>query len=318
MIASATAEVDHFDANAGHPKVSIGMPVYNAEAYLSHALDAVLAQTFFDFELIVSDNGSTDRTAEIGRAYAAVDSRVHYERCDSATSTAGNYNRVVELASGEYFKWAAADDLIAPTFLERCVNVLQREPDVVLCYARTRLIDESGTVLGTYSDELDLCSPQPHRRLRQFYENQGLCHPIYGLIRLDVLKRSGRLGELPMADRVLMSELALLGKILELPGYLFLHRIHSGFSARVNAVDVEYQGWYNPRIRAVVHFPRWRRLGEYLNAIHRTKLGMVETIRCYLQLVHFIFIPKRWTGLLMEASSMFTIALQRYSRSSTK
>ena len=106
------------------PRVSIGMPVFNGENYLAEALDSLLTQTFSDFELIISDNASTDKTEEICRAYAVRDQRIRYFRNQENLGASRNYNRVFELSSGEYFKWAAHDDLCAPEFLGRCVDVL--------------------------------------------------------------------------------------------------------------------------------------------------------------------------------------------------
>jgi glycosyltransferase involved in cell wall biosynthesis len=315
MIASATTMVETKDARAGHPVVSIGMPVFNAQKYLGQALDAILAQTYLHFEVIIFDNASSDRTHEICLDYAALDSRIRYERIDQPVSVTESYNRLVELARGEYFKWAAPDDLMDPAFLERCVNILNRKPEILISYPRTRLIDDSGVVLGIYADEMNLRSPHPNRRLREFFENQGLGHPIYGLIRLDALRRSRLFGEFPMADRVLLSELALLGQIHEIPAHLFLRRIHSGFSERINTVDTACQG------KGKVQFPKWRRVAEYLKAIQRAELGWAETLRCYFQLAHFIFIPKRWTGLLIEASALITpraYATRRVGRSAGK
>jgi glycosyltransferase involved in cell wall biosynthesis len=321
MIASATTMVETKDVRAGHPVVSIGMPVFNAQKYLGQALDAILAQTYLHFEVIIFDNASSDRTQEICLDYAALDSRIRYGRIDQPVSVTESYNRLVEVARGEYFKWAAPDDLMDPAFLERCVNILNRKPEIVICYPRTRLIDDSGVVLGIYADEMNLRSPHPNCRLREFFENQGLGHPIYGLIRLDALRRSRLFGEFPMADRVFLSELALLGQIHEIPAHLYLRRIHSGFSARINAVDTEYQDWYDLRSKGKVQFPKWRRLAEYWKAIQRAELGFAETLRCYFQLAHFIFIPKRWTGLLMEASAIVTpraYAARRVGRSAGK
>jgi glycosyltransferase involved in cell wall biosynthesis len=120
------------------PRVSIGLPVYNGENYLAETLDSILAQTFTDFEVIISDNASTDRTETICRQYAAQDRRIRYLRNTSNLGAAKNYNRVFELSQGEYFKWNGHDDPLAPVFLERCVAVLDRHPGVVLCFARNR------------------------------------------------------------------------------------------------------------------------------------------------------------------------------------
>jgi glycosyltransferase involved in cell wall biosynthesis len=109
-----------------NPKVTIGVPVYNGEKYLAAALDTLLAQSFEDFELIISDNASTDCTEEIARAYAARDGRVRYERSGANRGCAWNHNRVFALARGRYFRWAAHDDLCAPTLLARTVELLRR------------------------------------------------------------------------------------------------------------------------------------------------------------------------------------------------
>src|SRR5215204_5257287 len=110
------------------PRVTIGLAVYNGEKYLHQAIDSVLAQTFTDFELIVSDNASTDATAAIVLQYAAKDARVRYTRNRENVGSARNFNRLVDLATGEYFKWMAVDDLIAPEFLATCVAALDAEP----------------------------------------------------------------------------------------------------------------------------------------------------------------------------------------------
>src|SRR3982751_485615 len=100
------------------PKVSIGLPVYNGELHLALALDSILAQTYGDFEIVISDNGSTDGTESICRRYAAADPRIRYERNETNRGAAWNYNHVFELSRGEYFKWMAHDDLIEPNYLE--------------------------------------------------------------------------------------------------------------------------------------------------------------------------------------------------------
>src|SRR2546428_8185883 len=123
------------------PRVSIGLGVYNGQVFLNQTLDSILAQTFDDFELIISDNASTDGTEEICREYAARDGRIRYSRNATNIGSNGNFKRVFQLATGEYFRWSAADDLFAPTSLQECVNVLDDHPKVVLCYPRTILID---------------------------------------------------------------------------------------------------------------------------------------------------------------------------------
>src|SRR2546426_6424374 len=121
-------------------RVSIGLPVFNCDPLLRQAVDSLLTQTYSDFELVISDNASTDGTEAICREYAAKDHRVRYYRGERNRGAVWNWNRVFELSGGEYFKWAAHDDLCAPDYVERCVEVLDRDPSVVLCYAETVLI----------------------------------------------------------------------------------------------------------------------------------------------------------------------------------
>ena len=102
---------------AAAPRVSIGLPVYYGEQFLTEALDAILTQTFDDFEVIICDNASTDRTAEISQAYAARDPRISYRRNRVNVGAMRNFNLAFRLSRGAYFKWWAADDLCMPTFL---------------------------------------------------------------------------------------------------------------------------------------------------------------------------------------------------------
>src|SRR5271168_953917 len=146
------------------PRVSIGLPVYNGEPFLRDALDSVLSQTYSDFELIISDNASTDRTAEICAEFAAKDSRIRYYRNNENIGVDRNYNRIFGLSRGEFFRWVAADDLSAPTLLERSVELLDARKEVILCYARSRYIDDAGGFLRDYEDKLDINFATPHER----------------------------------------------------------------------------------------------------------------------------------------------------------
>lgn len=153
------------------PYISLGLPVYNGENFLRDTLDSILAQTFKDFELIISDNASTDSTEEICRAYAAQDQRVHYHRNEHNLGAARNYNRAFELSNGKYFKWAAHDDLYAPEYLEQCVKILESNPSIVLCYSPVIFIDNQGKQLRKSASELlNLRSPQASKRFREYLE----------------------------------------------------------------------------------------------------------------------------------------------------
>ena len=140
------------------PRVSIGLPVYNGQRFVEEALHSLLKQTYRDFEIIISDNGSNDRTEAICRECASTDDRVRYYRNDENRGAAWNFKHVVDLSKGEYFKWAGHDDICAPEYVERCVDVLDRMPQVVLCYTKSILIDECGTPLRQCRDGVNLRS----------------------------------------------------------------------------------------------------------------------------------------------------------------
>ena len=106
------------------PRVSIGIPVYNGENFLEEAIRSVLAQTYQDLELVIADNASSDRTAEIGQDFAASDGRVRYVRNARNLGAAPNYNRVWEQSRGDLFKWLSHDDRILPGYVAATVAAL--------------------------------------------------------------------------------------------------------------------------------------------------------------------------------------------------
>jgi glycosyltransferase involved in cell wall biosynthesis len=260
------------------PRVSIGLPVYNGEVHLAPALDSLLNQSFADFEIIVSDNHSTDATEAICRDYSARDPRIRYHREDRNRGAAWNFNRVLDLSGGHYFKWASANDLHAPDYLFRCVEVLDTRPEVVLCYPKTRLIDEDGAVICDFEDNLDLPWPQAARRFKEFLVRVQLSNAFLGLIRPGILKRVGRLGTYPGADVVLLGELTLYGAFSEVPEFLFYRR-----KERQNIIGYRplhsLQEFYDPNSRGKISMRTWRHQYEYLVAALRTPLPLADKAR---------------------------------------
>src|SRR6516164_10769129 len=140
------------------PKLSVGLPVYNGENYLAEAIEALLGQSYEDFELIISDNASTDGTADICRRYEKQDSRIRYIRQPLNIGLAPNHNFVFRQARGELFKWASHDDLYARDLLKRCVDALDEFPHVVLAHSWTALIDDLGQLTEAIEYPLDTAS----------------------------------------------------------------------------------------------------------------------------------------------------------------
>ena len=271
------------------PRVSVGLPVYNGERFLEFAIGSLLGQTCGDFELIISDNASTDGTEAICRRYASLDSRVRYYRSERNRGAAWNHNRVVELARAPYFKWAAHDDICAPSFLERCADVLDREPSAILCYAQTVLIDEAGQPLGLGANRCVPGSPDPFLRFRTLMETLALSDPMYGIIRADVLRQTALLGSYPAADLVLLSELALRGTFQIVPETLFFRRDHAQKADRAHPASAGLASWYDPNNQGKLVLRYWRLLVEYVGSITRTPMGLSARARCYVYMLRWFW-----------------------------
>ncbi|MBN1422521.1 MAG: glycosyltransferase [Planctomycetes bacterium] len=270
------------------PRVSIGLPVFDGEAFLETAIDSILCQTFRDFELILSDNGSTDRTPEICRAYAERDPRVRWERSDTNRGAAWNFNRVVELARGEYFKWVAHDDACAPAFVERCVEVLDGDPEVVLSYPRALDIDEEGRVIGENHWPLPIDDPRADQRFRYLICPEHPCLVVFGVMRTEVLRRTRLIGNYVASDRVLLADLGLRGRFRQVPEPLLLHRQHPGRSVRAFRDARKRLAWFDPKRAKRIPFPEWRLLREYIGLIRRVPLGGGERARCAVQILRWL------------------------------
>lgn len=278
------------------PRVTIGLPIYNGQNYLAQTMDSILAQTYRDFEIIISDNASTDQTESICREYAARDARVHYYRNETNIGASANYNRVFELGQGAYFKWAAHDDLLAPTYLERCVEVLDRDPDVVLAYTQAKAIDDKGNIVKIYPGKHHFASPMPRERFYEFVLDPHPVVAVFGLMRREVLGRTRLIGKYSGSDRPLLSELSLLGKFYEVPEHLFFYRFHEEQSWGGNKSSQAQQAWYDPLRAGKITFPQWRLLREHLRSIERSPVGIKDRVSCYLYMGYWMAKNRRRLG----------------------
>ncbi len=208
------------------PTVSIGLPVFNGANYLEAAIGSILAQTFPDFELIISDNASTDATEAIGRRYAAADPRVRYHRNETNIGGARNQKQTVDMSRGRYFRLAAHDDLIAPTFLEECVAVLEKDPDVVICYPGTVVIDADGNDVSEYQSERGTAS-RPSKRFAELAFRTHNCDAVYGVMRGSVVRSTPPMGNFIDADKVFLCNLAMWGPFQAIHRPLFYKRFHA-------------------------------------------------------------------------------------------
>ncbi|WP_339379132.1 glycosyltransferase family 2 protein [aff. Roholtiella sp. LEGE 12411] len=291
-----------FSMSNNQPRLSIGLPVYNGDKFLKEAIDSLLAQTFEDFELIISDNASTDKTEEICRAYAEQDKRIRYYRNEKNIGCACNFNRTFELSSGEYFKWAAYDDLHAPDFLMKCVEVLDKDPTVILCHSHAYFIDKHGKFIQNYEIKLKTDLLQPHKRFHELL-SRHVNYQCYGVIRASALRMVPPMGSYAQADATLLLRLGLLGRFYEIPEYLFFARYHLQQSMsmfcpnyllvinddpkellRMNSDLYAYSVWFDSANEGKILLPHWTILWEYSRSIWLFQLSLYERLRCHLSL----------------------------------
>jgi hypothetical protein len=260
-------------AVAKTPLVSIGLLVFNAESQVEESIRSVLSQSMDDFELIIHDNASGDRTAEICRGRAAREPRIRYFR-NSRNVGFHNYNLAFRRCRGRYFKWLAQDDRLLPTYLESTVAVLEKRAEVVLCNSLISRIDPSGTALGVHDSGLNRADvPSAAQRLMWVAKGLQSSADFYGLIRTESLRSSMLHGGFPGAQRALLAQLALRGRLVQLPAPLLEMRQY----------PLRSECWQEEGL-----VPLDRRLRRrYLRMLGDESLPLTERARCYAVLAQW-------------------------------
>jgi glycosyltransferase involved in cell wall biosynthesis len=199
-------------------KVSIGMPAYNAEAHISRAVESLRAQTFTDFELIFSDNTSTDRTAEIMAFYVEQDSRIQYTRQTTNIGAFKNFKFVLDKAVSSYFMWAAADDYWAPEYIDECVRFMDEHADYVACVSKAAFDNikaSSNKKMGTYA-----LTGTFEENIRRYVLAPEANTRFYGLHRTQILRDAWLDKPFWAADWAIVCRALSCGKYHELPRIL--------------------------------------------------------------------------------------------------
>ena len=288
------------------PPVTIGLPVYNGEAYLAGALDSLLAQTYCDFELILSDNASTDSTREICREYAARDKRIRYIRQPKNLGAIVNFNRVFELSKSPYFKWAAHDDLCDPSYLSRCIELLEDHPEAAWCHCRSSHIDSTGQLLGD-SDLLNVSyisrsAATAKKRFRSVLLEEGGCLDCYGVMRSEIVRKTPLYLSCYGAEKVFIAEMSLRGRYVEVPETLFFARVHQQGSGCIETASGQHEymcAKKSPRWQ----FTRLRLLLGHLDAVRRSPLSPGEKAACLLVVGRYLFQVEKWGRILSTSLS---------------
>jgi glycosyltransferase involved in cell wall biosynthesis len=222
----------HARSSEGAPLLSIGVPVYNGERYLAEALESALAQDHPNLEVLISDNASTDSTAEICRRFGD-DGRVRYSRSPETIEPVANFARVLGMASGRYFGWLAHDDVItSPSYGSTLVERLEANPDAVLCGSALTIFRDDDPQADFVISYEDLAGSRPWERARRAlfrWPPDGWETLIYGIFRTDPLRR--QVAAHPSL-RFPLQRLAFEGRFIVVPDELRAFRLHQGSLAR--------------------------------------------------------------------------------------
>jgi glycosyltransferase involved in cell wall biosynthesis len=209
--------------------VSIGMPVYNEDRFIEEAIISVLNQDYKNFELIISDNASTDQTKEICLKYSEKDSRIRFYSQNSMTDSTTNFNFVASMGKGDFFMWASGHDTRDPTFISRCVATFEKSDSIVLCYSDAIWIDSEGKNVGNEKSDIDTIGMSKIMRIKKVFWNLGYAYPIYGLFRKDILDTILPYQKILGPDILLLNELSAIGEFARIPEPLFNIRKSSDY-----------------------------------------------------------------------------------------
>jgi glycosyltransferase involved in cell wall biosynthesis len=316
------------------PRVSIGVPVYNGEKYLPAALDSLLAQTFTDFEIIISDNCSTDSTQDICQRYAAQDSRIRYERQSKNIGVWGNFNFVFGQARGEYYRWHAADDICAPTYLERCVEELERDPSVVLSFPQTAIIDDDSELVfrpapqsfGIDPDKLTEAaearrrelfeSTSPHKRFLGVTLYAYRMTECFALTRTELLRQTKLHRNYVGSEKVLLAEQCFQGRFHEIQEPLFFARRHKENCSNLSVSQKKRSLWGASLKRWLCMPPALKCAGAHFLLPWQHRLPLHERILCLGPWFRYVMQVSKWRRIAGDA--LDAVGLRRDDRAKAR
>jgi glycosyltransferase involved in cell wall biosynthesis len=267
------------------PLVSIGLPVYNGENFVAEAIKCVLSQTFSDWELIISDNASTDRTVSICREFADRDRRIRVYENPRNRGVSHNYNLVFQLSRGRYFKWITHDDLFGAEFIESCLEELGKDDRTVLVFPKLVYVDAASRPLRQQTSDLSIIGLTPESRVSQLMglesQNTDIFWSQFGLMRRNILEDTHLMDLYNGSDQTLLMEIALRGNSKQVARELFFRREHpAAATMRTGWTAKEQAKFWNADDRRRLVFPYFRMLKEHLACIRTSPISFRGKLQC--------------------------------------
>ncbi len=214
------------------PAVSVGLAVYNGGEFLGQAIDSILSQDFQNIELIISDNSSSDNTEEICLEYQKMDNRLRYHRLEENLGAKKNLLHVLGLSRAPYFMWSSHDDLHERSFISTCLEKIEQDPSIALVYPRTKVLNRNSRLMGLANDHINADQDNPTERFRHLIWEIGMCNMFYGLYRSHIIKKARSWNESLFMDNLILAEISLLGKIVQIDDVLFVRRLTRNYNYR--------------------------------------------------------------------------------------
>jgi len=297
------------------PRVSVGMPVYNAGGHLAPSIECILGQTFGDLELIICDNASTDGSLDVARAYAAKDKRVRVVPSTRNVGANPNYRKAALAATGDYFKWSSSNDLIEPTFIESCVNVLDSNASAVLCHGQTAIFTNDPRNASLYRDDFALEMDDAVARFVRLCDGLRLNNIMNGLIRRQALIQTSVMPDYMSSDIVVLAELALRGKFQLVSNVKFLRRLDESSATALQAPHLVLAHHY-PEGGMGAQFQTWRLVRGYFSAVRRAPLTFAQRRRAY----RYVLRRAYWSipGLINDLVTMRRVSAPKQSSSASQ
>ncbi len=281
------------------PLVSICIPVFNEEKDIEKTLTNVLSQKYENFEVVISDNASTDKTTDICQRIAQKDDRVKYFRNHTTTNQNDNFNRVFKLSTGKFTLLMGGHDWLDPNYIEQCIAKFEENPEFVLVTTYKKYFDDDG---AEYYKEykgtmLNLNSPcKRFSRMLWFLTTTYLyIGPVSSMMRRSAIEKTGLLKSILFADLILALDMSLIGPWGHVPRCLQFRKQPTFSSAK------EYINRYG--LKQKHHFSRIRMCFEVIRIVcEKDFLGLHEKIYCIIAVVkyYFILLFKRSFGKILK------------------
>jgi glycosyltransferase involved in cell wall biosynthesis len=272
------------------PFVSFGIPVRNGEGHIEKLIDSILQQTFQDFEIVIADNLSTDKTPQILRSYALQDHRFNCVFNEENIGQIENFNRVFKLSRGKYFRWIGVDDWLEPSYTEECVNLMENDPNVIGVTTYTVMHQKGGFEHRFEYKGERLESVKSSRRFSRmmWLLSKGLLYlsPLSAFFRREALTKTHLFQIAPDTDLIMAAEVSLVGPFR----HINKHLVHRWRPLTAPTKRIEMYKRYHPTRYKEVQHSYWKACKKIASMIWDTPLTMGQKLICSFALIKFFLV----------------------------